>query len=89
MMVPAAVAGRARYGTLEMPVAIVAGGEDRLIDTGEQSERLHREIKHSTFHRVARAGHMVHQTAPLEVLRAINEVAVGTAVKRPEVTAAE
>ena len=30
LMVAAALAGRVRYGTLEMPVAIVAGGEDRL-----------------------------------------------------------
>jgi pimeloyl-ACP methyl ester carboxylesterase len=89
LMVPAAVAGRARYTTLGMPVVILAGAGDRLVDAGEQSERLHRQIRHSAFHRVARAGHMVHQTAPLEVLRAIDQAAAGSSGKRPEFTAAE
>jgi pimeloyl-ACP methyl ester carboxylesterase len=89
LMVPAAMAGRGRYSALEMPVVIVAGSEDRLIDAGEQSGRLHREIGHSAFYRVARAGHMVHQTAPLEVLRAIDQAAAGTRGKRPDLTAAE
>jgi pimeloyl-ACP methyl ester carboxylesterase len=89
LMVPAAAAGCARYGTLGMPVAIVAGADDRLIDPGEQSERLHREIDHSIFHRVARAGHMVHQTAPRDVLRAVDEAAAGTMGRKPELTAAE
>jgi pimeloyl-ACP methyl ester carboxylesterase len=89
LMVPAALAGRARYSTLKMPVAIVAGDEDRLIDADEQSERLHREVKHSVFHRVARAGHMVHQTAPLEVLRAIDQVAAATRGDLVGFTAAE
>lgn len=56
-----------------MPVAIVAGEDDRLIEV-EQSEALHDEIPHSTFTRVTGSGHMVHQTATETVMAAINSV---------------
>ena len=87
-MIPEAFAKQDSYRVLKMPVVIVAGAEDRLIDTGEQSERLHRAIKHSVFRRVPGAGHMVHQTAPAEVLMAINQAAAGTSGNKPELTAA-
>ena len=48
---------------------------DRLVDTGEQSGRLAREIGHSRFRPVAGAGHMVHQTAVAAVMAAIDEAA--------------
>ncbi len=35
------------YGELAMPVTILVGEDDRLIDIDEQSGRLHDEIKHS------------------------------------------
>jgi pimeloyl-ACP methyl ester carboxylesterase len=56
-----------------MPVVIVAGEKDRLIDIDNQSARLHRDVTQSTFHRVPRAGHMVHQTATDAVMSAIDE----------------
>jgi pimeloyl-ACP methyl ester carboxylesterase len=58
-----------------MPVAIIAGEEDRLIDIDKQSARLHSEVSQSRFHRVPGAGHMIHQTATSRVMAAINEVA--------------
>lgn len=75
MLIPTARAARHEYPRLAMPVSIVAGTGDRLIDTDTQSERLHRTIAHSRMHRVAGAGHMVHQTAPHAVMDAIDEVA--------------
>jgi pimeloyl-ACP methyl ester carboxylesterase len=89
LMVPDAFAERAHYRALSMPVGIVAGADDRLIDTGEQSERLHREIAHSLFRPVAGAGHMVHQTAPAEVLAAIDQAGARAMGNRRELTAAE
>jgi pimeloyl-ACP methyl ester carboxylesterase len=77
-MVPDAFAERAHYRTLRMPVVIVAGAEDRLLDTGEQSGRLHRDVPHSVLREVPGAGHMVHQTAPAAVLAAIDEAAAAT-----------
>ena len=57
-----------------MPVVIVAGAEDRLIES-EQSAQLHRDIPHSTLRCVPGTGHMVHQTATEEIMTAIDMVA--------------
>jgi pimeloyl-ACP methyl ester carboxylesterase len=54
-------------------VAIVAGAEDRLIET-EQSAHLHRDIQHSTLRFVPDTGHMVHQTATGEIMTATDMV---------------
>jgi pimeloyl-ACP methyl ester carboxylesterase len=75
LMIPDAFALSKRYAELKMPVVIVAGQEDRLIDTDKQSARLHEDVTHSTLHRVPGAGHMVHQTATDAVMAAIDEVA--------------
>jgi pimeloyl-ACP methyl ester carboxylesterase len=83
LMIPAAVAARASYGELKMPVVIVAGEEDRLIDIDDQSARLHEEIPGSTLHRVPGAGHMVHQTATEQVMSAIDEAARAAGQRRP------
>jgi pimeloyl-ACP methyl ester carboxylesterase len=74
LMIPATHTLQKQYRLLQMPVAIVAGEEDRLIEI-EQSEDLHGEIPHSTLTRVPGAGHMVHQTATAEVMKAIDKVA--------------
>ena len=58
-----------------MPVVIIAGEDDRLIDIDKQSARLHSDICQSAFHRVAQNGHMIHQTATDQVMAAINKVA--------------
>jgi pimeloyl-ACP methyl ester carboxylesterase len=72
-----------------MPVAIVAGAEDRLIES-EQSAHLHRDIPHSTLRCIPGTGHMVHQTATGDVMSAIDTVAAQTtvAVKPVAVTSA-
>jgi pimeloyl-ACP methyl ester carboxylesterase len=75
LMIPGAFAARGRYDEVRVPVVIVAGEEDRLIDIDDQSARLHSELPNSTIRRVPRAGHMVHQTAPEVVLAAIDEAA--------------
>ena len=74
LLIPAAFALRKDYAVLTMPVAIIAGEDDKLIDTEKQSARLHREIRHSTLRRVAAVGHMVHQSATEAVMAAIDEV---------------
>ena len=60
---------------MKMPVVIIAGEQDRLIDVNEQSARFHREIPKSTLDCVAGVGHMVHQSATDAVMAAINEAA--------------
>lgn len=75
LMIPAAFAARGHYSDLKMPVVIVAGEDDRLIDVDRQSARLRGEVAHSSFHRIADSGHMVHQTATALVMAAIDEAA--------------
>jgi pimeloyl-ACP methyl ester carboxylesterase len=75
LMIPGAFRFRDEYANLKMPVVIVAGDEDRLVDIDAQSTRLHRDVSQSKFHRVPGAGHMIHQTATGVVMSAINEVA--------------
>jgi pimeloyl-ACP methyl ester carboxylesterase len=75
LMIPDAFNFQDQYTTLKMPVSIVAGEDDRLIDIDEQSSRLHADVVQSTFHRIPGTGHMVHQTATGSVMSAINEVA--------------
>jgi pimeloyl-ACP methyl ester carboxylesterase len=82
LMIPDAFAARAHYADMKMPVVIVAGEDDRLIDIDDQSARLHAELPQSTFHRVPGAGHMVHQTAPEVMMAAIDE-AVSAADRSP------
>jgi len=71
LMIPAAYGFRGAYGHLKMPVAIVAGREDR-VSEAQQSAELHRDIAHSTFRCISNNGHMVHQTATAEVMAAID-----------------
>jgi pimeloyl-ACP methyl ester carboxylesterase len=84
LMIPGAFAMHERYGELKMPVVIVAGENDRLIATDDQSARLHGEIPHSVLHRVPGAGHMVHQTATPSVMGAIDEAAAAARSGAPD-----
>lgn len=74
MMVPAAAALSRRYREIAVPVAVVAGTGDRLVDFHRQSERLHRELARCAIDPVTGAGHMIHHQAPRRVLAAIDEV---------------
>jgi len=72
LMVPAAFALHKNYAALTMPVAIIAGEDDKLVDTDKQSARLHDDVPQSTLRRVPGVGHMVHQSATDAVMAAIN-----------------
>lgn len=82
LVIPDAVARSKDYARLTMPVAIIAGDHDKLVDTEEQSARLHREIPQSTLRRLPGVGHMVHQTAMSSVMDAIDEAAAWGLVGR-------
>jgi pimeloyl-ACP methyl ester carboxylesterase len=77
LMIPDTFKFRNRYADLKMPVVIIAGEQDRLIDIDTQSARLHSEIPQSRLHRVAGNGHMIQQTATDQVMSGILEVAPG------------
>jgi pimeloyl-ACP methyl ester carboxylesterase len=83
LMIPAAFALHKEYSSLTMPVAIIAGEDDKLIDTEKQSVRLHREIRQSTLRRISGVGHMVHQSATDAVMTVIDEVQVPSLTRAP------
>jgi pimeloyl-ACP methyl ester carboxylesterase len=86
LMIPATYALRKAYRKLEMPVVIVAGAEDRVIES-EQSAQLHRDVSQSTLRCVPETGHMIHQTATAEIMSAI-DMAAGQPKKPIVVTSA-
>ena len=71
LLVPSA-AGLQPIRELSLPVAILAGADDRFVDTGRQSGELHRMLPRSCFRTVPGAGHMVHHTAPEAALAAVD-----------------
>jgi pimeloyl-ACP methyl ester carboxylesterase len=75
LLIPSAFGLRGQYASLKMPVVIIAGEQDRLIDIEEQSARLHRDLRQSKFRPLTNTGHMVHQTATARVMAAIDEAA--------------
>jgi pimeloyl-ACP methyl ester carboxylesterase len=74
-LVPTTQTTSSQYPKLTMPMVVLAGAEDRLIDIKEQSGRLHHNISHSIFRPIAGSGQMIHQTNPEAVMAAIDEVA--------------
>jgi pimeloyl-ACP methyl ester carboxylesterase len=75
LMIPGAMATVGRHPEVSVPVFIVAGDGDEIVDTATQSVRLHHDIADSSITLVKGAGHMVHHIAPQEVLRVIKAAA--------------
>lgn len=71
MIIPATLLLRGRIQHVTMPVAIMAGSGDRVVDFERHSGRLHTEIPASTLHPLEGVGHMIHHTSPGEVARVI------------------
>jgi pimeloyl-ACP methyl ester carboxylesterase len=63
------------YQELSVPVCMMAGSNDLIVDTAQHSARLHLELKGSSFHGVHDCGHMVHHAVPGHVAAAIAGVA--------------
>lgn len=64
-----------RYAEVRVPVVILAGAADALVDPAQQSFRLHDTIPHSRIVVLPDAGHQIPQTRPQAVLDAILLVA--------------
>ena len=76
MLLDAAKALCPLYGEMSVPVCLIAGSEDRIVDTDAHSVRLHEELATSTLHRVPECGHMVHHAVPELVAAAVAEIGV-------------
>ena len=51
------------YPELKVPVTLVAGAQDAIVDSRSQSGRLHRVLPHSRLHILDGVGHMAHYHA--------------------------
>jgi pimeloyl-ACP methyl ester carboxylesterase len=81
LMIPGALGLRRHYDDLRMPVLIMAGDGDKVVRK-RSAERLHAAIPGSVLRIVEGAGHMVHHSAPRQVVEAIRSIA-GTSAKVP------
>ncbi|MGX7706166.1 alpha/beta fold hydrolase [Methylobacterium sp. Gmos1] len=60
-----------RYAALRLPVAILSGDADAVVDPAEQSCRLHAELAGSTLTLLPGQGHMIHYSSKARILRAV------------------
>jgi pimeloyl-ACP methyl ester carboxylesterase len=74
LMIPGALALRAGYRGLALPVIIIAGDGDKLVFK-RSSEQLRESIPGSVLQIVKGAGHMVHHLAARQVAQAVESLA--------------
>jgi len=72
LMVPAARRLRRRYGELRIPIRIIAGAQDRVVDAERHSVRFHRDVGPTKLRVIPQVGHMIHYFAQDEVVEAVN-----------------
>jgi len=70
-MMPAARSISRRYSELKVPVTIVAGSDDKVVDLKAHSERLHRQLPQSQLVVAPRTGHMAHYIAQDAIVSAV------------------
>ncbi|AWN48824.1 alpha/beta hydrolase [Methylobacterium terrae] len=63
---------QSRYAALRLPVAILSGDADAVVDPAEQSCRLHAEVAGSTLTLLPGQGHMIHYAAKARIVRAVD-----------------
>jgi pimeloyl-ACP methyl ester carboxylesterase len=68
----AAYHARAHYRHIRIPVRLIAGVNDRVVKTADQSIRLNRELADSELQLLEGVGHMSHHARPDLVVAAVN-----------------
>lgn len=71
LMVPSAATLADRYDELDLPVTILAGEGDRIVDVEEQPKRLHAALPGSELKIIPGVGHMVQHSTPAIVAAAV------------------
>lgn len=75
LMIPSAMSLSKHYGELKVPVIVLAGTRDKIVDTGHNSERLHERLPDAQLQLTPGAGHMTQYAHPEKVMAAIDEIA--------------
>ena len=70
-MIPAAMRVSKRVASLDIPVILIAGADDQVVDPEKQSVRLHKALPDSKLELIAGAGHMLHHAHHERVAEAI------------------
>jgi pimeloyl-ACP methyl ester carboxylesterase len=91
LMVAAAARLESAYDRMELPVAIIAGEGDQIVDSREQSERLGRHLSNSTTSILPGCGHMLHYTGSarteiVQEVRRLTALEEGLAPSEPDVS---
>lgn len=85
-MIPAALSLRRHHATMQVPTVVVAGAGDLLVNARWSSSALAGRLSQGWLRLVEGAGHMVHHTAPHQVMAAIHQAAaLGCAERQPSV----
>lgn len=71
MMVPAAKRLSQRYRELTLPVAVIAGTGDSIVDLEHNALRFHEEVPHSELIIEQGQGHMPHYADPVRIMHAV------------------
>ena len=61
-----------RYDEIDVPVRLIAGVNDKVVSTREQSERLNRNLKDCELQLLEGVGHMSHHARPDLVVVAVD-----------------
>jgi pimeloyl-ACP methyl ester carboxylesterase len=85
LMIPFAAKLQHRYRELKVPVTVISGSEDQVVDFGRHAQRLSDEVPQADLVSVPGAGHMVHHFAPDLVAGAVERMA-GAERRRPAST---
>jgi pimeloyl-ACP methyl ester carboxylesterase len=70
-MMPAARSLSCRYAELELPVTLVAGANDKVVDVQAHSARFHSQLSQSELIVVPHTGHMAHYAAQDSIVAAV------------------
>ena len=77
LMIPAATRLSKRYQELTMPVAVIAGSGDRIVDPDDNARRFHEEVQHSELIVEPNVGHMAHYASPETIMEAVTRLEAG------------
>ena len=70
-MIPAALTSSRRHGELKLPVTLIAGADDKVVDPMDHTAKLHWELRQSELHILPGTGHMAHYKAQDLVVSAV------------------
>jgi pimeloyl-ACP methyl ester carboxylesterase len=71
------------YSRLRVPLAIITGDADAIVDARDHSCRLHQQVAGSTLTMLPGLGHMIHYSARGQIGRAVDGL-MGLVSKRPQ-----